>query len=180
MREVAGIRQAIEILRPHWPKMQARFEAENDRFLQMMAQDHDERGRLLKCHLVVENYMDRFLKSHLGLDSIEEVRLTFFQKAMLLPNRGPQGFVKGGILELNTARNFLAHVLDRTVDLESLRKIRTVLTEAREGQVFRTALEQIEAFTAVACTFLLVPDPEIKALMESALSGVTFESNERA
>lgn len=55
MRDIEGIEEAREILRPHWDEVDAWFLAQNQRFLEMMNSDHDVLGRVLKCHLAFES-----------------------------------------------------------------------------------------------------------------------------
>ena len=112
MREIEGIERVIEMLKPHWQEIDTHFNDENVRFKGLLACEHDTLGRILKCHLLVEHYMGRFLVAHYGIQEIEDVRLSFFQKARLLPSeRTAAAFVKPGILKLNTIRNRFGHEL---------------------------------------------------------------------
>jgi hypothetical protein len=130
-------------------------------------------GRVLKSPLVVEHYLNRFLSEHYRLGAIDEIRLTFNQKAKLLPNSKPSAaFVKPGILELNVIRNKFGHRLSASISTRDLNGINTVLHVARKGVRFNTAVDSIEAFATVACTFLIVPPPKLRKVFVDAFSHV--------
>ena len=130
-------------------------------------------GRVLKCHLIVEHYIDRFLSAHYGIEDIDGVRLTFFQKAQLLPSqRTAASFVKPGVLGLNTIRNRFGHTLDTEIREQDLGAINEVLAIARRGVAFADAIQRLEAFTTVACTFLIVAPPKLQAVFMDAFSEV--------
>ena len=173
MREIEGIQNVVRKLEPHWPDIMAHFNSENARFKALIAQDHDILGRILKCHLVVEHYLNRFLAEHYRLGDLDQVRLTFFQKAKLLPSsESSAAFVKPGIIELNAIRNKFGHRLNAVIGTRDLNAINAVLRVARRGARFATALERIEAFTTVACTFLVVPPPKLRQVFMDAFAQV--------
>jgi len=173
MRDIEGIERVVENLKPHWRDIRAHFDAENSRFKALMSRNHDLLGRVLKCHLIVENYLERFLATHYGIDDIESVKLSYFQKAKLLPDTGSAAaFVKLGVLELNTIRNRFGHTLEANIAPEQLRAINQVLDVAREGINFETSIERIEAFTTVACTFMVIVPPNLQDIFMSAFSEI--------
>ncbi len=109
MRDIEGIEGVIKKLKPHWAAIDAHFDEENARFKALFYREHDSLGRVLKCHLVVEHYLERFLEAHYGIADLEGARLSFFQKAKLLPDTAaPAAFVKPGVLQLNSIRNRFA------------------------------------------------------------------------
>ena len=121
MREIEGIDTVMRKLEPHWPEIMAHFNSENERFKALVVQDHDLLGRVLKCHLVVEHYLNRFLIEHYRVSDIDEVRLTFLQKAKLLPNsESSAAFVKPGIVQLNAIRNKFGHRLNAAIGSQLL------------------------------------------------------------
>lgn len=173
MREIEGIQKIVRRLRPHWKEIEADFERENERFKAMMSKEHDNLGRILKCHLVIENYLDRFLSEHYRIENLDAAKLGFFQKASLLPDGGSAAaFVKPGILKVNTIRNRFGHTLNPVLRMRDLGPISEVLRVARQGVEFKSPIEAIEAFTTVACTWLVVPRPEIQELFMDAFSEV--------
>lgn len=173
MRDIQGVDEAIRELDPHWEAIAAEFEARNQAFMALMNRDHVTLGRVLKCHLVVEHYIDQFLAHHFGADDFLKARLTFHQKAVLLPQRAsPAAFVRPGIIRLNRIRNGFGHRLDAKMDLADLEPILRVLEIARKDVSFAEPVEAIEAFTTVACTWLMVPDEALGQVMARALAKI--------
>ena len=175
MRDIEGIEEAVEKMKPHWADIKQHFEHENHIFIGLTSSTHDTLGRVLKCHLIVEHYLDRFLVSHFGLDNFDNVRLTYAQKAQLLPDRATAAaLVKPGIVRLNKIRNKFAHSLGAEITDADLGSIRTVLALdiARPGVAFESPVEAIEAFTTVACTFLIVAPPDLQQVFVEAFKVV--------
>lgn len=178
MKEIEGIERVVDKLEPHWKEIEEHFNEENEHFKALFAREHDTLGRVLKCHLIVEHYLDRFLTAHYGIADIEGVRLTFFQKAQLLPSqRTAASFVKPGILRLNAIRNRCGHELSTQVRDDDLGAINEVLAIARCGVAFADAIHRIEAFTTVACTFLIVAPPELQTVFMEAFSEVRVNTS---
>ena len=160
-------------LKPHFATVNQHFEHENRIFIGLISSAHDTLGRVLKCHLVVEHYLARFLVAHFEIDNFDDVRFTFAQKAAILPNRATAAaFVKPGILELNRIRNRFGHPLGAELSVQDLRSIRAVLEIARPGVEFGSPVEAIEAFTTVACAFLIVAPPALQQIFAEAFSSV--------
>jgi hypothetical protein len=162
MRDIEGVEEVVRSLTPHWDAIEHHFHTENARYIKLLQHDHDALGRVLKCHLIIEHYLDRFLTDHLGVEDITDVKLSFFQKCKLLPNQGSAAaFVKPGILKLNTVRNRFGHTLRPDLENENLSPINEVLAVARPNHQGDN-LSRIEAFTTVAVTFLVVPPPNLQ------------------
>jgi hypothetical protein len=95
----------LEVLAPRWDEIEKTFDAQNRRYLALAAADHDAIGRVLRTHLVVERFLGSFLQTFFGIDDVEAVRLSFSQKATLLPARSSSAaFVRPGILQFNVQR----------------------------------------------------------------------------
>lgn len=173
MREIEGIEEAIDILRPHWSAIEDDFNRENERFKALIALDHDILGRVLKCHLIVEHYLGRFLEAHFNLNNITSAKLSFFQKATLLPDSAASAaFVKPGILRLNSIRNQFGHTLEPVLTCADLGSMQNVLDLARPGVAFQKPIDAIEAFTTVACTWLIVPPKGLQQVFADAFAKV--------
>ena len=174
MRDIEEIEEVVAKLKPHFAIIKQHFEHENRIFIGLISSDHDTLGRVLKCHLVVKHYLDRFLGAHFEIDNFDDIRLAFAQKAELLPNRATAAaFVKPGILQLNRIRNRFSHSLEAELSVQDLSSIRTVLDIFRPGVVFEGPVEAIEAFTTVACTFLIVPPPPaLQQIFAEAFSSI--------
>jgi len=173
MREIEGIDRALAVLGPRLEEIEAHFNAENEKFKALMAREHDALGRVLKCHLIVEGYLERFLAAHYRLNDLDKVPLSFYQKAQLLPDGGEAAaFVKPGVLRMNAIRNRFGHKIDAEITDHDLLPIREVLRVSRPGANFDSPVDAIEAFTTVACTFLVVPPPELQEVFLEAFSEV--------
>ena len=178
MRDIEGIEEVVAKLKPHFATVEQHFEQENRIFIGLISSAHDTLGRVLKCHLIVEHYVDRFLAAHFGIEDLHAARLSFAQKAALLPNEATAAaLVKPGIVRLNRIRNGFCHSLGFKLPTQDLRPISTVLEIARPGTVFRSPMAVIEAFTTVACTFLIVPPPELQSIFSDAFSSVQVRAD---
>jgi hypothetical protein len=173
MRDIEGIEKVLAVLEPYWAEIHADFDAHNRRFLQLAGANHDLIGRVLKAHLVIENFLNSFLSAHYGISDLADAKLTFYQKAKLLPDGASStAFVKPGILQLNAVRNKFGHRLDFAVEPDQLSAIYEVLSIARSGSQFPSPVDAIEAFCPVACAFLSVPPPHLEKLFMEAFSHV--------
>ena len=173
MKDIEGIETVLERLKPHWKEIDAHFEHENNHFKALFAQDHDLIGRVLKCHLIIEHYLERFIAAHYGIQDLPEAKLSFFQKAKLLPDAGSAAaFVKPGILRLNAIRNGFGHTLRPVLRNGELGAINECLAVSRRGVVFKEPIDAIEAFTTVASTFLIVPPPHLQQAFIEAFADV--------
>ncbi|WP_415776383.1 hypothetical protein ACMYQ1_10495 [Shewanella oncorhynchi] len=173
MREIEGLEHAVEVLRPHWDNFNRHFEAENEKFIALLRRDHDGIGRVLKAHLILEHYLTSYLSRCLGIDNIDSIRLTFAQKAELLPSTGSAASViKLGIKRLNTIRNMLAHRLDVDLEQIELNAMIEVINLFRPQTLFRNNIERIDAFMTIAVTFLILPPPELQQAFAEAFSRV--------
>ena len=173
MRDIEGIEKVVELLKPHMAEIEAHFMAENKRYIQLIEKPHDVLGRLLKCHLIIEHYLTRFLSEHFGIQDVESAKLGFFNKAMLLPSQASSAaFVKPGIIKLNALRNRAGHILGEDFTFQDLGPISEVLNIARAGASFSSPIEAIEEFTTVACTWLIIPPRNHQQLFIDAFSEV--------
>ena len=173
MRDIEGIDEVVRKIRPHLPEIEENFERENERFKSLLAQDHDLIGRVLKCHLIVENYLDRFLAAHFKTSTLADAKLSFFQKVQLLPSEGHAvAFVKPGIAKLNSVRNKFGHTLEPELNIGELEPMNEVLRITRPAATLSEPVEIIEAFTTVACTWLIVTPPHLQAAWADAFASV--------
>jgi hypothetical protein len=85
MRDIDFIPEVVAKLAPQLPRIEKRFNQENEAFKSLLAQDHDLIGRVLKCHLIIENYINRHLESTSPSHNWQGARLRFAQKIELLP-----------------------------------------------------------------------------------------------
>ena len=173
MRDIEGIEKVLDVLEPHWAEIHADFDRHNQRFLQLAGANHDLIGRVLKAHLIIENFLNSFLPAHYGIADLADAKLSFYQKAKLLPDAASSAaFVKPGVLQLNAIRNKFGHTLDFEIEPQQLSAIYEVLSVARSGTDFPSAVDAIEAFCPVACAFLSVPPKHLQELFMEAFSHV--------
>jgi hypothetical protein len=163
----------LRVLGPHWEQIEEDFDRHNRRFLALAAVDHDAIGRVLRAHLVIESFLDTFLAAHYGIDNIEELRLSFFQKAKLLPSKGfSSAVVRPGILQVNSVRNKLGHQLNHAIEQHEISAVLEILAVARKGVRFADLVAAIEAFAPVACAFLSVPPAHLQQAFVEAFAQV--------
>jgi hypothetical protein len=156
------IPEIITKLQPYWKRIENHFNQENERFKDLFRRDHNTIGRILKNHLIVEIYVNRYLIEKLHLSGMDNAKLTFFQKAMLLPEKDPRcAFVRPGIIELNAIRNKLSHSLLYEIRNDHILEISHFLEIARKGITFTDKINKIESFTPIACTFLVTSPEDI-------------------
>ena len=173
MKDIDGIQDVLRVLEPHWNTIEADFHQQNKRFLALAEADHDTIGRVLRAHLVIETFLGEFLMAHYGIDELDELRLTFAQKAKLLPkSKSSAAFVRPGIIQLNAVRNKFGHRLNHTIESHEISAIYEVLQAARSGVRFASQVEAIEVFAPIACAFLSVSPPELEQLFMEAFAHV--------
>lgn len=173
MNDIDGIHDVLRVLKPQWKTIEADFHRHNERFLALAEANHETIGRVLRAHLVIESFLGDFLVAHYGIDEIDGLRLTFAQKAKLLPQtKSSAAFVRPGIIQLNSVRNKFGHRLNHTIEGHEISAIYEVLQVARPDVSFASPVEAIEAFAPVACAFLAVPPPELQQLFMEAFAHV--------
>ncbi len=181
MRDIDGIDRILRVLEPYWDEVEEEFERANREFLRLAAIDHDPIGRVLRSHLIIENFLTSHLEQSLDIENLSDARLSFAQKVALLPNRrGSAAFVKPGIIQLNTVRNKFGHRLEYEVQGGDLNALLDVLKVARRGQRFEDPIEAIEAFAPVACAFLSMPSEHLREVFERAFRGVRVRPDDEA
>ena len=170
MERPAGLDEAVHVLRPHWKAFGEYFEAESRKFMELLQADHSIFGRIIKCHLISEIYMDRYLSDTLAISNFSDIRLTYRQKAMLLPEQGaPPMIIKPGLLTLNKIRNRFAHNLHSEVSVEELQSMKEIMKISGRTVEGIDAIAIIESFTTLACTFLRKAPPDIQEAFARAV-----------
>ena len=174
MQRISGIDEVMRVLRPHWHELIKHFEIENGRFKRLLRTDHTSLGRIIKCHLISEIYVNRYLREKLVLSNLEDARLSYSQKVMLLPDReSAPAIVKPGLVRLNRIRNKYAHDLHYDVSVDDIRPMVNVLEVSGRKVHNLECVEVIESFTTLACTWLLVPPPDLEELFTRAFRSVS-------
>ena len=181
MERIAGLDKAIEVLRPHWQELSDHFDNENAKFMKLLRVDSTVLGRIMKCHLISEVYIDNYLSEKLAISHLSDARLSYYQKAQLLPEHGaPTALVKPGILKLNSIRNSFAHSLSSTVSCDELASMTDVMSIVRREVDGLGPTAIIESFTTLACTFLLVAPPHLEEVFARAFRHVAVGPDRNA
>lgn len=133
----------------------ARF---NDRYESLIRSDSSTMSLVLRCHLVVEHFMDEYLLyAHPGIEKWREARLSFAQKIAIIDNpRTSAWLMVPGIRALNRARNKMAHTLTDEISEAHLLPMEELVASwhAAAGQPIVKGVDAIPRFTLLACTFL--------------------------
>ena len=175
MAEIRGLDEAVEALRPHWQEFSEHFESENEKFKEFLRSDHTNMGRIMRCHLISENYIEEYLRKKLDIANISDARLSYYQKAMLLPDRGfPPMLVKPGLLKLHQIRNRFAHNLHSSVSAHELESMTGIMQISGRETKDIEAVELVESFTTLACTFLIVAPAHIEDAFVRATAHLDF------
>lgn len=99
--------------------------------------NHEALGYFLSCHLIIEHYMDEYLKTqYLNLDW-DAAKLTFGQKVQLLSKFkiSDKYDCIPAIKHLNSIRNRLSHNIEERITVEALLPLTQYLNKVYEGQV---------------------------------------------
>lgn len=174
MRIIDKIEEKLEQYKQHFDSIEEHFNRENEQFKVLMQTNHNVIGHILKCHLILENYITNYLAFKFNGIDLDSARLTFVQKINLLPDNDLRvAFLKKGIAELNIVRNKYSHNLKANVPIGNYNGMLEVLNVARKDTVYENPINIIEDFTTVACTFLIVNPPEIHLLFEEVFKSFT-------
>jgi hypothetical protein len=127
----------------------------NSEMLSLLNKQTDDLGSILKCHLIVEYYIDKYLKAaYPTIVKWKEARLTFAQKLELLSNdKTSIGIYYPAIKALNTIRNKFSHNFQyniETKDYEEIKKIMYAWYKAF-GKPLLKDIELIKDFTVWLC-----------------------------
>jgi hypothetical protein len=146
----------LDLFAPFLDDMTKEAQGEIERFDAAFSADHNAIGRVLRVHLVIEQYMNEHIKEVYKIENLEELRLTFGQKAKLLKDGlSAASFVKAGIMNVNSVRNKFSHTLTPKIEWGAINNVTDVLKIARKGVVYPEPIDAIEAFAPVACAFLI-------------------------
>jgi hypothetical protein len=167
MRIIDKVDEVVKEFSKHFDKIENEFNRHNEIFKSLINSEHDTLGKVLKYHLVVENYLTNYLQSNFKNLDFDSARLSFSQKVNLISFRDTRvAFVKPGIIELNKIRNKLAHNLKAEISLNSMGEMLAVLKIARKGKEYKEPLDVIIDFSTVASTFLIVDTEELDLLFQ--------------
>jgi hypothetical protein len=146
----------LDLFAPIMDELTKEAQAEIARFDAAFSADHNSIGRVLKVHLVIEQYLNEHIKAKYKIQNLEELRLSFNQKTLLLKDDlSPAAWVKSAIQNVNTVRNKFSHTLTPKIEWGAINNVIDVLKIARKGVAYEEPIDAIEAFAPVACAFLI-------------------------
>lgn len=124
-------------------------------------------GRVLACHLVIENYLNKLLELRLpDFIDIDAANLNFNQKLKMLRNDHSFAFVNfyQGITIINKIRNKYSHHIEAEIDSSEMGILKSILTDYANKINDKTSppsnkdgvddITTIEAFTSAFCAFI--------------------------
>ncbi|MFR0676012.1 hypothetical protein ACLUUI_20305 [Enterobacterales bacterium AW_CKDN230030176-1A_HGKHYDSX7] len=120
--------------------------------------DHELLGYFLTCHLLIEHYMDEYLKATLPQLDWEKPRLTFGQRINLLKWEVLINDKKydpiPAIKHMNTLRNKISHRLEIKLDMEALLPLLEYMQKVSHPNPYKLPIEPkelLEAFVGTCC-----------------------------
>ncbi len=146
--------KAFNLIEPFIEEIEKDSSDRVKRYTILAQQNHDVLGRVLKCHLILENYLTDYLKHLYPSIKIENLRLSFAQLVNLLPqDQFPGDFISSGLLELNRIRNKFAHNLEFELSQDYLKHIRTL--SGIQPNEEKEPIELVEKMTFFCCSLLV-------------------------
>ncbi len=132
----------------------------NVRWRRVPTADYKTMGRILCYHLIVEHYLETYLKTVFPHLRWETTRLTFNHKLELLSGKTSSPLVDFGLLpglqQLNSIRNRLSHRLDAKISMDDLKPFLGALrrwSKSRRTPTTNPVLT-IEHFAILVCATL--------------------------
>ena len=146
----------LDLFAPIMDKLTKEAQVEINRFDAAFSADHNAIGRVLRVHLVIEQYLNEHIKAKYKIKNLDELRLSFSQKtALLQDDLSPAAWVKSAIQNVNAVRNKFSHTLTPKIEWGAINNVTDVLKIARKGVIYAEPIDAIEAFAPVACAFLI-------------------------
>ncbi|EOE6708297.1 hypothetical protein BFR77_07060 [Acinetobacter pittii] len=119
--------------------------------------NYEELGYFLSCHLIIEHYIDEYLKVQYENLSWEDCKLTFSQKINLLSNfpvAEPYIELIPSIKAMNKIRNKISHRVDFKISIDDLEPLKYYLYAAykeNKSELPSTILELLDTYTMMVC-----------------------------
>lgn len=102
------------------------FEKLREKVTTLLKREHDLIGKILKCHLIIESYINKVLKYHFELDiENEKANFSFNQKLSLIQNKVSFKIFFASLKELNKIRNRFAHNLNAEIEEKDIPNIKS-------------------------------------------------------
>lgn len=163
-------KKLVNELRPHKALIDQRFNESRERANKLFSREHELIGRILKNHLILENYITRHLEVVSPGHNWRTARLRFAQKVALLPKDDPHmQLLIPGIREINDVRNLFGHQIEAQLSMESVKACLDLLesTHPYFNKKYTSPMDVIEDFTQHACASLFL-DKEVQQIFKEA------------
>ncbi|WP_270428422.1 hypothetical protein [Acinetobacter johnsonii] len=119
--------------------------------------NYEELGYFLSCHLIIEHYLDEYLKAEYKTLSWDDCKLTFAQKINLLSNyqiSEPYKELIPSIKAMNKIRNKISHRVNFKISIDDLEPLKYYLYgafEKNKEEIPSTILELLDVYTMMVC-----------------------------
>ena len=112
-------------------------------------------GYFLSCHLIIEHYLDEYLKTRYPTLDWEASRQTFAQKmALLSKDEYPEKYNSiPAIKHLNSLRNKLSHNIDFKITGDNLLPLSQYLKKCAGPEELTDPKEILDLFTTMVCVW---------------------------
>lgn len=112
------------------PNIEEDFRIFKARFGQFIRQDDHAVSVILRCHLIIEHFIDEYLRAaNPAITTWDRLRLSMHQKLVLADNpRSVFQVLMPSLRALNTLRNKVAHRLEATFESDDIAPIRELMT----------------------------------------------------
>ena len=144
----------------------------NKDFSSMLSSNTDEMAITIKCHLIIENYINQYLKvAFPSINNIKEMNLRFINKIEMINNSKTifSTYYKS-LKQINSLRNKFAHNLQYIIIANDLKELNIVMDAWNDaGGCARTnGVELIKQYTMFFCSsvynIINIINKEIKEL----------------
>lgn len=119
--------------------------------------DHELLGYFLSCHLIIEHYLDEYLKTRYPTLNWDASKQTFGQKVSLLAtNDYPEKYNSiPAIKHLNSLRNKLSHNIEFKISEEGLLPLSHYLRKCcgQDYELPTDPMEILDLFTSMVCVW---------------------------
>ena len=119
--------------------------------------NYEELGYFLSCHLIIEHYLDEYLKAEYKSLSWDDCKLTFSQKINLLSSfqvSEPYKELIPSIKAMNKIRNKISHRVNFKISIDDLELLKYYLNGAfkeNKKEIPSTVLELLDVYTTMVC-----------------------------
>ena len=112
-------------------------------------------GHFLSCHLIIEHYLDEYLKTRYPALDWESSRQTFAQKvALLSKDNYPEKYNSiPAIKHLNSLRNKLSHNIDFKITADDLLPLAQYLKKCAGPEESTDPKKILDLFTTMVCVW---------------------------